>query len=118
MLWKPIFTISSPRPNVYFALELLSQQNRILAGMEFSKDELVNCKGKDKKLCSYQISCGDVLYSEVGDYTLQVNDSDLTYKLVKNGGDEPVVECKAPKVLKNGKCVEPEITCGEDHTSN
>ena len=70
-------------------------------------------KGKDKKLCSYQISCGDVLYSEVGDYTLQVNDSDLTYKLVKNGGDEPVVECKAPKVLKNGKCVEPEITCGE-----
>ena len=32
---------------VYFALELLSQQNRILAGMEFSKDELVNCKGKD-----------------------------------------------------------------------
>ena len=32
---------------VYFALELLSQQNRVLAGMEFSKDELVNCKGKD-----------------------------------------------------------------------
>ena len=32
---------------VYFALELLSQQNRILAGMEFGKDELVNCKGKD-----------------------------------------------------------------------
>ena len=29
------------------ALELLSQQNRILAGMELSKDELVNCKGKD-----------------------------------------------------------------------
>lgn len=32
---------------VYLALELLSQQNRILAGMEFSKSELVNCKGKD-----------------------------------------------------------------------
>ncbi len=32
---------------VYFALELLAQQNRILAGMEFKKDELVNCKGKD-----------------------------------------------------------------------
>lgn len=32
---------------VYLALELLSQQNRVLAGMEFSKDELVNCKGKD-----------------------------------------------------------------------
>lgn len=32
---------------VYFALELLSQQNRVLAGMEFSKDELINAKGKD-----------------------------------------------------------------------
>jgi len=32
---------------VYFALELLSQQNRILAGMEFKKDELVSAKGKD-----------------------------------------------------------------------
>ena len=32
---------------VYFALELLSQQNRVLAGMEFSKDERVTCKGKD-----------------------------------------------------------------------
>lgn len=32
---------------VYFALEMLSQQNRVLAGMEFGKDELVNAKGKD-----------------------------------------------------------------------
>jgi glutamate synthase (NADPH/NADH) small chain len=32
---------------VYFALELLSQQNRVLAGQEFGKDELVNAKGKD-----------------------------------------------------------------------
>ena len=32
---------------VYFALEMLAQQNRVLAGMEFSKDELVNAKGKD-----------------------------------------------------------------------
>lgn len=32
---------------VHFALEMLSQQNRILAGMEFSKDELVTAKGKD-----------------------------------------------------------------------
>lgn len=31
---------------IHLALDLLSQQNRILAGMEFSKDELVNCKGK------------------------------------------------------------------------
>ena len=31
---------------VYFALELLSQQNRILAGREFSDDELVNARGK------------------------------------------------------------------------
>ena len=31
----------------YFALEILSQQNRVLAGMEFKKDELVNAKGKD-----------------------------------------------------------------------
>ena len=30
---------------VYFALEMLSQQNRVLAGMEFKKDELVNAKG-------------------------------------------------------------------------
>ena len=32
---------------VYFALEMLSQQNRILSGMEFGKDELVNAKDKD-----------------------------------------------------------------------
>ena len=32
---------------VYFALEMLSQQNRVLAGLEFKKDELVNAKGKD-----------------------------------------------------------------------
>ena len=32
---------------VHFALELLSQQNRVLAGMEFSKDELITAKGKD-----------------------------------------------------------------------
>ena len=32
---------------VYLALELLSQQNRILAGVEYKKDELVSAKGKD-----------------------------------------------------------------------
>jgi glutamate synthase (NADPH/NADH) small chain len=32
---------------VHFALELLSQQNRLLAGMEFSKDERITAKGKD-----------------------------------------------------------------------
>ena len=32
---------------VYFALEMLSQQNRILTGMEFKKEDLVTAKGKD-----------------------------------------------------------------------
>lgn len=32
---------------VYLALEMLSQQNRVLAGMEFSKDDLVSAKGKN-----------------------------------------------------------------------
>ncbi len=32
---------------VHFALELLSQQNRVLAGMEFSKDERITAKNKD-----------------------------------------------------------------------
>jgi glutamate synthase (NADPH/NADH) small chain len=32
---------------VHFALELLSQQNRILAGMEFGKDERITAKGKN-----------------------------------------------------------------------
>ena len=32
---------------VHLALELLSQQNRVLAGMEFTKDERVTAKGKD-----------------------------------------------------------------------
>lgn len=31
---------------IYLALEMLSQQNRILAGMQFAKDELVSAKGK------------------------------------------------------------------------
>lgn len=32
---------------IYFALELLSQQNRVLAGMEFSKDERITDKDKN-----------------------------------------------------------------------
>ncbi len=32
---------------VHLALDLLSQQNRVLAGMEFSKDDRVTAKGKD-----------------------------------------------------------------------
>ena len=32
---------------VHFALELLAQQNRVLAGMEFAKDERITAKGKD-----------------------------------------------------------------------
>ncbi len=32
---------------VHLALEMLSQQNRVLAGMEFSKDEHVTAKGKE-----------------------------------------------------------------------
>jgi len=32
---------------VHFALELLAQQNRVLVGMEFSKDERITAKGKD-----------------------------------------------------------------------
>ncbi|MBQ5937772.1 MAG: glutamate synthase subunit beta [Bacteroidaceae bacterium] len=32
---------------VHLALELLSQQNRVLAGMEFSKEERIMAKGKD-----------------------------------------------------------------------
>lgn len=32
---------------VHFALELLSQQNRVLAGMEYTKDERITAKGKD-----------------------------------------------------------------------
>ncbi|MCR4854377.1 MAG: glutamate synthase subunit beta [Prevotella sp.] len=32
---------------VHFALDLLAQQNRVLAGMEFSKEERVTAKGKD-----------------------------------------------------------------------
>lgn len=32
---------------VHFALEILSQQNRLLAGVDIPKDQLVNAKGKD-----------------------------------------------------------------------
>ena len=32
---------------VHFALELLSQQNRVLAGMEFCKEDRISAKGKD-----------------------------------------------------------------------
>ncbi len=32
---------------VHLALDMLAQQNRILAGVEFKKEELVNAKGKD-----------------------------------------------------------------------
>ncbi|MGN0282408.1 MAG: glutamate synthase subunit beta [Prevotella sp.] len=32
---------------VHFALEMLAQQNRVLAGIEFKKEDLVNAKGKD-----------------------------------------------------------------------
>ena len=33
--------------SIHLALEMLSQQNRILAGRQFAKDELVNAKGKN-----------------------------------------------------------------------
>ncbi len=32
---------------IYFALDMLAQQNRVLAGMEFKRDELVSARGKD-----------------------------------------------------------------------
>ena len=32
---------------VYFALDMLAQQNRVLAGCEYTKDQLVSAKGKD-----------------------------------------------------------------------
>ncbi len=32
---------------IYFALDMLSQQNRILAGREYKKDEIVSAKGKN-----------------------------------------------------------------------
>lgn len=32
---------------IYFALDMLAQQNRILAGAEFKREELVNARGKD-----------------------------------------------------------------------
>lgn len=32
---------------IYLALDMLAQQNRVLAGREFKKEELVNAKGKD-----------------------------------------------------------------------
>ena len=32
---------------VYFALDMLAQQNRVLAGYEFKRDELVSARGKD-----------------------------------------------------------------------
>lgn len=32
---------------IYLALELLSQQNRVLAGMEYSKEDRITAKGKD-----------------------------------------------------------------------
>lgn len=67
-------------------------------------------KGLGSKLCSYQISCGDVQYAEVGNYTLQINDSDMTWKLVKNDPN-PTPVCESPKVLKDGVCVDPTPSC-------
>ena len=32
---------------IYFALDMLAQQNRVLAGMEFNKDQAVSARGKD-----------------------------------------------------------------------
>ena len=32
---------------VYFALDMLAQQNRVMAGMEFNKDQTVSARGKD-----------------------------------------------------------------------
>ncbi len=32
---------------IHLALEMLAQQNRVLAGMEFAKEDLVNARGKD-----------------------------------------------------------------------
>lgn len=38
----------------------------------------------DQKLCSNEASCPDIVITEVGSYTLRVNDANLTWKLVPN----------------------------------
>ncbi len=40
----------------------------------------------NQTLCSNQASCGDVPLDEVGNYTLYVNDADLTWYLASSGG--------------------------------
>ena len=86
---------------VYFALELLSQQNRILAGMEFSKDELVNCKGKDVLV----IGGGDTGSDCIGTAHRQGCDSLMTaiWHDTGEGGTAPDIDCVVKFKSEDGK---------------
>ena len=44
---------------IHFALEMLAQQNRILAGQTFPKDKLVNAKGKKELVIGGGDTCSD-----------------------------------------------------------
>ena len=59
-------------------------------GQRFKVTSDANWKGTvwgnagDHKLCSNEASCPDIAISEVGSYTLNVNDANLTWELVPN----------------------------------
>ena len=44
---RNLFVPGRDLKGIYFALDMLAQQNRILAGSEFPRDKLVNARGKD-----------------------------------------------------------------------
>ena len=85
---------------VHFALELLSQQNRVLAGMEFSKEDRVTAKGKDVLVIGGGDTCSDCIGTSHRQGCKSVTQIEIMPKPVE-GPDDPYNPWpNYPRVLK------------------
>lgn len=85
---------------VHFALELLSQQNRVLAGMEFSKEDRVTAKGKDVLVIGGGDTGSDCIGTSHRQGCKSVTQIEIMPKLVEGPDDPNNPWPNYPRVLK------------------
>ena len=96
---------------VHLALELLSQQNRVLAGMEFSKEERITAKGKDVLVIGGGDTGSDCIGTSHRQGCLSVTQIEIMPKPVE-GPEDPANPWPAwPRTLKTTSSHEEGCTC-------
>ena len=88
---------------VHFALELLSQQNRVLAGMEFSKDERITAKGKDVLVIGGGDTGSDCIGTAHRQGCKSVTQIEIQDYFIARGGLHPSLEHQHAGVLGKGR---------------